>query len=300
MSEHLHDVVVVGSGFGGAVAACRLAQAGRDVVVLERGRRWSVDEYPRTVDDAWLYDIDEPHRQNGWLDLRFLDDMWVAQGAGVGGGSLIYANVCIDARPEMFESGWPSEVDYDSLKPFYERVTDMLKPAFLPDNQLTPRFTLMKEAADAIDAAERFTKVPLAVSFDPGGRFPSQRIQDEYHTQPFTNAFGRRQGYCNHSGNCDVGCKAQAKNTLDLNYLAVAEDAGAVIQPLCNVSHIVEEGSAYRVVFDRLATGERSKHSLRARQVVLAAGSLGSTEILFRSRDRYKGLPRVSAALGHH
>ena len=122
-----HDVVVIGSGFGGAVAACRLAHAGRSVLVLERGRRWAPDDYPRDPDDAWVWDQDEPEHLNGWIDLRFMDDMWVAQGAGVGGGSLIYANVSIDAKPSSFAAGWPSQINHDVLKPYYARVADMLE-----------------------------------------------------------------------------------------------------------------------------------------------------------------------------
>lgn len=91
METKLLDAIIIGSGFGGSVHACRLAQSGFKVVVLERGRRWKPEEYPRDLGDAWVYDIDEPQRQNGWIDFRFFDDMWVAQGAGVGGGSLIYA-----------------------------------------------------------------------------------------------------------------------------------------------------------------------------------------------------------------
>ena len=96
------DIIIIGSGFGGSVHACRLASEGRSVLVLERGRRWAPKEYPRNPDDAWIYDVDEPENQNGWLDLRIFDDMWVATGAGVGGGSLIYANVSIDAKPETY------------------------------------------------------------------------------------------------------------------------------------------------------------------------------------------------------
>jgi len=294
------DVIVIGSGFGGAVTACRLAEAGRSVVILERGRRWKPENYPRTADDDWIYDIDEPHKQNGWLDLRFLDDMWVAQGAGVGGGSLIYANVSIDARPEMLSNGWPEPISYEVLKPYYERAASMLRPELIPDGQETPRLALMREAAHATGAGDRFRKVPLAVSFDPDGKYPGKRPSSETETTRFTNAFGRKQGFCNHAGNCDIGCKAQAKNTLDLNYLAVAEDHGAEIRPLSLVSHIVAEGDGFAVVYDDLSKGMRREHVLRARRVVLAAGSLGSTEILLRSRDGFGGLPGVSAHLGHN
>src|SRR5438105_6352370 len=96
------DAIVIGSGFGGAVMACRMAQAGARVLVLERGRRWSKDEYPRGPGDAWLYDHRKPHKANGWLDLRFLKGMAIAQGAGVGGGSLCYSSVVMEAGPERF------------------------------------------------------------------------------------------------------------------------------------------------------------------------------------------------------
>ncbi|MCX7899296.1 MAG: GMC family oxidoreductase N-terminal domain-containing protein, partial [Methylocystis sp.] len=294
----IHDVVIIGSGFGGAVMACRLAQKGRNVVVLERGRRWTPEHYPRTPDDAWIFDIDEPHRQNGWIDLRLFDDMVVAQGAGVGGGSLIYANVVIDAKPEVFQSGWPSAITASALQPYYDRVAKMLKPLVIPDAQETYRTKLLREAAQKTGAGDRFRKVELAVCFDPSERFPETRPASEEANRTFANEFGKTQGYCVHCGNCDIGCKAQAKNTLDLNYLAAAEAAGAKIRPLAMVSHIVDEEGKYAVVYDDLSEGKRMRRVARAREVVLAAGSLGSTEILFRSRDIFKGLPNVSTALG--
>ncbi|MGJ8623892.1 MAG: GMC oxidoreductase [Yoonia sp.] len=294
-----HDVVIIGSGFGGAVHACRLAQSGRKVLVLERGRRWTPDTYPRSGGDAWIYDVDEPEKQNGWLDLRIFDDMWVATGAGVGGGSLIYANVSIDAKPEALNRGWPSPITAEALAPFYGRVADMLKPEVIPDNQLTPRYHLMREAAEKTGTADRFRKVDLAVSFDPEAHYPDTRPETEEAQKTFTNAQGRTQGYCVHAGNCDIGCKAQAKNTLDLNYLAVAEDAGAEIRPLSVVSHVAAEGRGYAVVYHDISNGRRVERVVRARKVILAAGSLGSTEILFRSRDRFKTLPDISTALGH-
>jgi cholesterol oxidase len=292
------DVIVVGSGFGGAVHACRLAEAGLRVLVLERGRRWRPESFPRGPDDAWIFDVDEPEKQNGWIDLRFLDDMWVAQGAGVGGGSLIYANVSIDARPDAFASGWPAPISFDALAPHYARVSEMLAPEELPDNQLTPRHRLLREAAEKTGTADRFRKVELAVAFDPDGAYPEERPADERATKTFTNRFGREQGYCIHAGNCDIGCKAGARNTLDVNYLAVAEDRGAEIRPLSLVSHVASEGPGYAVVYHEIADGRRVERVARAPRVVLAAGSLGSTEILFRSRDRFRTLPRVSRALG--
>ena len=109
------DVIVVGSGFGGAVMACRLAQAGARVLVLERGRRWTVEEYPRGPGDAWLYDHARPEKHHGWLDVRLFKGMAVAQGAGVGGGSLCYSSVVMEATAQRFEQGWPPQITANEL-----------------------------------------------------------------------------------------------------------------------------------------------------------------------------------------
>jgi cholesterol oxidase len=294
-----YDVVVIGSGFGGAVAACRLAHAGRSVLVLERGRRWTPETFPRQPEDAWVWDQDSPAAQNGWLDLRFMDDMWVAQGAGVGGGSLIYANISIDAKRSAFESGWPSEISYNELKPYYEMVADMLGSRPLPDGQLTRRFELMHDAANAIGEGARFRKLDLAVTFDDNWNYDLPDAVDPKHSKPFINRFGKPQGTCFHCGNCDIGCEVQARNTLDLNYLAAAEQSGAAIQTLSLVTHISPAGDGWRVHYDRLRDGQREPAEIVAKSVVLGAGSLGSTEILLRSRDEYKTLPKLSHSLGH-
>ena len=130
-----YDVIVIGSGFGGAVVACRLAQAGARVLVLERGRRWTPDQYPRGADDAWLYDPRRPQKHNGWLDLRLYRGMAVAQGAGVGGGSLCYSSVLLEADEAFFQGGWPPEITRAELAPDYERVSRMLAARPVPPGQ---------------------------------------------------------------------------------------------------------------------------------------------------------------------
>ena len=306
MSKFDHDAIVIGSGFGGAVAACRLAEAGMKVLVLERGRRWTPETYPREPGDAWLWDEDQPQHFNGWADLRTFSDMWVAAGAGVGGGSLIYANVSVEAKPEVFDARWPKGIDHPALKPYYDRVGHMLGLQLLPDNQLTARYLLMKEGAEKCGWGERFHKVPLAVSFDPDFDPERAPARDDSHSKPFINIHGVAQGTCVHCGNCDIGCQVKAKNTLDLNYLAVAEKHGAEIRPL----HLVIKlealgdgsdkttGSGWRVHFDRLEGGERIAGSLTAQRVIVAAGSIGSTELLLRCRDEHGTLPDLSPRLG--
>jgi cholesterol oxidase len=294
-----YDVIVIGSGFGGAVAACRLAEHGARVLVLERGRRWDRNSYPRGPGDAWWWSEDDPARWNGWLDLRVFRHMAVAQGAAVGGGSLIYANISAVPPKDTFEVGWPRQITWEAMAPHYKTVGDFMNVQPVPDNQWPPRMRLMKEAADAIGAGDRFGKLELAVSFDPDWTHQEGAI-DPKRSRIFTNAQGVEQGTCVHLGNCDIGCDVDAKNTLDRNYLAWAERKGAEVRPLHRVGAIEPVAGGYRVHYDRLANGARQPGSATAERVVLAAGSLNSTELLLRCRDVLKTLPALSAFLGRN
>ncbi len=294
------DVIVIGSGFGGAVAACRLAEKGLKVLVLERGRRWTPRDYPRGAGDAWLFDGEKPARQNGWFVLRFFRNMTVAQAAGVGGGSLTYSNVALEAHPSLFAHGWPVEITYDELKPSYDRVSGMMNLQAVPDGQLTQRFKLAREAAEALGHGARVSKAPLAVSFSPDWNYQLEDPFDHRHSRTFTNAQGQQQGTCIHLGNCDIGCDVRAKNTLDLNYIPQAEQHGADVRPLHLVRFIERRDSGYRVVFDRIHEGRLVPGEESAARVIVAAGSLGSTELLLRSRDEHKTLPNISRRLGQH
>ena len=292
------DVVVIGSGFGGAVTACRLAEAGYNVLVLERGRRWDPTTFPRKADDPWVFDPDHPQQRNGWFDLRIFRNMTVAQGAGVGGGSLVYANVSIPAKRDTFRSGWPPEVTFDELAAPYARVGAMLNVKRLPERQWTARTKLIKEAAGKVGAADRFEPLELAVSFDEDWTYDVPDPHAPARSKTFTNAQGRQQGTCVHLGNCDIGCEVNARNTLDLNYLAAAEQRGAEIRPLHLVTGIAPEAGGYRVGYNRIEPGRLVPGSVTSRLVVVAAGSLGSTELLLRCRDQQATLPGISAQLG--
>jgi cholesterol oxidase len=298
--DETYDTIIVGSGFGGAITACRLAEANYRVLVLERGRRWQASEYPRDPGDAWLWDQDRPEHRNGWVDLRMFRHMAVAQGAGVGGGSLIYANISIEATPELFELGWPREVTYDALKPHYQAVGAMMDVAPVPEGQWPERTRLVRDAAAAVDQAQRFRRLELAVSFDEGWSYGLDDPHNRRWSKRFTNQHGVEQGTCIHLGNCDIGCDVQAKNTLDLNYLARAERLGAAVKPLHLVRAVEPADGGYTVHYDRIEDGALHPGSARARIVVLAAGSLGSTELLLRCREVHKTLPAVSGFLGRN
>ncbi len=292
------DAVVVGSGFGGAAVAARLAESGASVLVLERGRRWDASNYPRTTTDPWIFQHTKPEKFNGWLDLRFFRGMVVVQGAGVGGGSMCYSSVVMEAEPELFDSGWPKEISYQELRPYYAKVREMLGVRDIPEGQRPQRWKLLAEAAEKLGYSDRFGNVPLALSFDPEYSYDLPDPLDARHSKRFVNAQGIEQGTCIHLGNCDIGCDVRAKNTLDLNYLPLAEQHGAEIRPLHVVTQVRPEGSGWVVRFDRIAGGKLVPGEERADRVVLAAGSLGTTEILLRNRDEHKTLPRVSRALG--
>ena len=293
-----YDVIVIGSGFGGAIMARRMAERGMRVLVLERGRRWEPRDYPRKPGDPWIFSDALPARFNGWLDMRFFRGMTVAQAAGVGGGSLTYSSVAVEAGREVFAEGWPGEITYEELKPYYDIVAREMDLQVIPDGQLTRRFEIARDAARNLGYADRFSKAPLAVSFSEDWNYQLDEPFDRRHSRQFTNAHGQRQGTCIHLGNCDIGCDVRAKNGLDVNYIPRAEQAGAEVRPLHLVRSIERVGGSYRVVFDRLDAGRLIPGSERATRVVVAAGSLGSTELLLRCRDEYRTLRSLSRTLG--
>ena len=294
------DVIVIGSGFGGAVTAARLAEKGYRVLVLERGRRWTPDTYPRRPIDPWIWDQRKPAHCNGWFDFRVFPHMAVVQGAGVGGGSLVYANVSVNAKPDTFASGWPPEITYQELAPYYDAVGAMLNVQKVPDNQWPERTHLLKEAAERSHYGARFRQLDLAVTFDPDWTYQQPDAHGESRSKKFTNAQGQPQGTCVHLGECDIGCTVNARNTLDLNYLPLAERHHAEVRPLHLVRNIVPIPRGYRVEYDRIADGALKPGSVEGRLVILAAGSLGSTEVLLRCRDLHRSLPGLSPFLGRN
>ena len=224
--------------------------------------------------------------------------MTVAQAAGVGGGSLTYSSVAVEASPEVFTQGWPQEITYAELKPHYDTVAREMDLQVIPDGQLTQRFVLAREAARNLGYKDRFSKAPLAVSFSEDWNYQLEDPFDQKHSRQFINAHGQRQGTCIHLGNCDIGCDVRAKNSLDVNYIPRAEQRGAEVRPLHLVRFIEPPGRQFRVVFDRLERGRAIRGEETAERVVLAAGSLGTTELLLRCRDQYRTLPVLSPMLG--
>jgi cholesterol oxidase len=305
------DVIVIGSGFGGAITGCRLAEAGYKVLILERGRRWSHDKthknfFPREVDDVdrWVWDNDNPAKHHGWIDLRSFPGMAVVQGAAVGGGSQIYANISVEAPPQAFEdrpgqNPWPEAIRKPELQPYYDAVGRVLNVREIPVNQWSARTHLMREAAEAIGAGNRFRTIPMAVRFDNSLQIDPQSI-DRPSRNPDSikpNPYGIPQGHCYHCGACDIGCDVNARNTLDNNYLPHAEKHHAEIRELHIVNNIEPTSSGYQVDYERIDGKSPTTGRMTSRLVILAAGSLGSTELLLRCREA-GSLKNLSPRLG--
>jgi cholesterol oxidase len=297
MSE-IWDFIVVGSGFGGSVSALRLADKGYRVLVLEAGKRWNADDFPKTNWNLRKFLWMPKLGFHGIQRLTLLRDMLVLSGAGVGGGSLVYANTLLRPPAESFRRGnWPTGLDWaQALTPHYDTAERILGVTENPHLWEGDRRLL--DFAQSIGREQTFARTRVAVLF---GDRPGQDVGD-----PFFDGEGPARSTCNYCGGCMVGCRFGAKNTLDKNYLYFAEKLGAVVRPETLVERLQPlaleaDGSAgYELTVRRSTSRLRPRReTLRARAVVLSAGALGTVDLLLRARER-GDLPRLSPALGHY
>ncbi len=280
-----YDAIVIGTGFGGAVAACRLAHAGLAVGIIERGRRYPMNSFPRDFDNplnGWLWSVGQ-----GLFDVRPLNQMMIVQGAGYGGGSLIYANVHLRAPADVFESGWPAGYSRAALDPYYDLAAWMLDIKPITESRhlgIPPKTAAMRTAARKLGRQGQFVYPTIAVDFGE---------PEQIHP----NRFGTDQKGCSYCGECDIGCNLHAKNTLDLNYLALAERHGAETRLQCEATRIAPSSTGYNISFIDHAAGG-SEDNIQAKFVFLCGGAINSTELLLRCRDQHRTLPNLSRRLG--
>jgi cholesterol oxidase len=284
--RHDYDVIVIGSGFGGSVTALRLTEKGYRVGVLEAGRRFTDADFAK---NSWHL------RQFLWAPrlgcygiqrIHALRDTLVLAGAGVGGGSLNYANTLYEPLPAFYaDRQWGHITDWaDELAPYYDQAKRMLGVVTNPT--ITPSDEVMRAVAEDMGVGETFHPTPVGVFFGRPG------VQED---DPFFGGAGPRRTGCTECGECMTGCRHDAKNTLVKNYLYLAEANGAEVHPMTTVSAVQPLPEGYAV--DTVRTGSRQRRQFTAGQVVFAAGTYNTQRLLHRMRDT-GALPRISRRLG--
>jgi cholesterol oxidase len=289
------DVLVIGSGFGGSVTALRLTEKGYRVGVLEAGRRFDAHTLPRTSWDLPAFLWAPKLGLTGIQRIHLLRNVVILAGAGVGGGSLNYANTLYEPPEPFFaDPQWAHITDWRSeLAPFYAQAKKMLGVVTNPS--VTPADVQMKRLAEQFGAGHTFGPTPVGVFFGrDGSKEPGRRVPDPY----FGGAGPERTG-CIECGECMTGCRHGAKNTLTVNYLALAERAGATVHPLTEVTGVRPlPGGGYQVSAVRPGSWRprRDSRVYTAEQVVFAAGAYNTQKLLHGMRA--STLPRISARLG--
>lgn len=290
-----YDWLVIGSGFGGSVSALRLAEKGYNVGVLEAGRRFRDEDFAKTTWDAKNFNWIPSLGMRGILRLTAFKDVFIASGAGVGGGSLVYANTLYRAAPEFYRNPqWVEMGDWASdLQPHYDTAERMLGVQTVPRGSVGQDY--LKEVGRHFGVEDTFMRTPCGVFFGTEG----ETVPD-----PYFGGEGPVRTGCTFCGECMQGCRTGAKNTLMKNYLWFAEKHGAKIHPERQVVDIqpigADDGSdGYRVMTERPgAWFNRQTREFRARGVVFSAGALGTNRLL--AKCKLDGsLPRISDKLGY-
>jgi cholesterol oxidase len=284
------DVIVIGSGFGGSVAALRLVEKGYRVAVIEAGRRFEDKDFPKTSWRLTKFLFMPRLGLRGIQRIHALPDVLVLAGAGVGGGSLVYANTLYTPPDSYFnDQQWSGITDWKSeLTPWYDQASRMLGVAQNP--YFSPSDKAMQDAADAMGVGHTFKMAPLGVHF---GTAPGVIEKDPY----FGGAGPDRHG-CMQCGGCMTGCRFNAKNTLPKNYLGLAEKAGAIVFPETTVeSFELQPNGVWQVITRRSSAWFGKKITFTSAELVLAAGTYNTQKLLHRMKDTGV-LPKLSESLG--
>ncbi|MDT0398478.1 GMC family oxidoreductase [Streptomyces edwardsiae] len=296
-----YDVLVVGSGFGGSVTALRLTEKGYTVGVLEAGRRWTRQTLPKNSWDLRNYLWAPKLGMYGIQRIHLLGNVMVLAGAGVGGGSLNYANTLyIPPKPFFDDPQWGHITDWqDELAPYYDQAKRMLGVRLNPT--MTPSDVHLKAAAERMGVGDSFHMAPVGVFFGDGEDADGTAKAEPGHEvpDPYFGGAGPSRRACTECGECMTGCRHGAKNTLNENYLHLAEKAGAVVHPMTTAVSVTEDSRGGFAVAT-LPTDDRRKgdgRTFRARRVVLAAGTYGTQTLLHRMKAGGQ-LPYLSEKLG--
>ncbi len=285
------DFAIIGSGFGGSVSALRLTEKGYSVCVLEMGKRWRKEDFPHTTWNVWKYLWRPWLGMYGILQMTLVKDAFFLHGAGVGGGSLVYANTLLVPPNEAFEDPrWVGQDWKAALAPHYATAKKMLGVVESPVVVETDR--MLKEVAEDMGRGHTWKRADVAVYF---GDEPGKTVPD-----PFFGGEGPERTSCTMCGGCMVGCRVGAKNTLDQNYLYLAEKRGTVIKPESRVTDVVPlEGGGYELTIERSTGLFKHRQTMRVRGVVVSGGSYGSVNLLMRCKES-GSLGKLSSQLGRY
>ena len=292
-----YDVIVIGSGFGGSVSALRLTEKGYKVGVLEAGARFEDSDLPKSSFDLTKYLFAPEVGCYGIQRIDALRDAMILSGAGVGGGSLVYANTLYEPMPAFYrDPQWRDITDWQAeLAPYYDQAKRMLG---VVENPLrTPSDDVMEKVASDMGVGDTFHPTPVGVFFGGPSDEMASRVAD-----PYFGGAGPDRHTCRACGECMTGCRHNAKNTLVKNYLYLAEQNGAVIHPLTTATRVrPRTGGGYDVTVRYTKAKVRRREltrTLSAEHVVFSASALGTQRLLHRMRDEGH-LPRLSDRLGH-
>ena len=296
MSTQIYDFVIIGSGFGGSVAAMRLTEKGYSVLVLERGKRFEDKDFPKRNWNIWKYLWMPVFRCFGIMELSVFKNLFVFRGDGVGGGSLVYAAVLMEPEDSFFAaSTWPHPDNWkEILCPHYDMARKML--GVTPNTKLTPADEAIKAISAQLGYAETFRPTEVGIFFGE---------EEKEVPDPYFGGKGPARTGCNHCGGCMVGCRFNSKNTLPKNYLYFAEKKGAKILPeskavdVCPLPSGGADDARYEVVY-RSSTAwlPHPPRKVRARNVVFSAGVIETLKLLLRCREATRSLPNLSTRLG--
>jgi cholesterol oxidase len=291
------DVLIIGSGFGGSVSALRLTEKGYSVGVIEAGARFADDDFPNTSFETKKYLFRPEAGLYGIQRIDALKDCLILSGAGVGGGSLVYANTLYEPLPAFYDDPqWKDITDWRAeLAPYYDQAKRMLG---VMDNPLhTPSDEIMKQVADEMGVGDTFHPTPVGVFFGGSGQPSHKPVSD-----PFFGGVGPDRNPCKNCGECMTGCRHNAKNTLVKNYLYLAEHNGATVLPLTTVTRVTPRAAGGYDVHVRSTTAKRKRAEtvrvLSAEHVIVSASALGTQRLLHRMKAEGH-LPRLSDRIGH-
>lgn len=285
----IYDYIVIGSGFGGSVSAMRLAEKGYKVLILEQGRRFNPSDFPKSNWNIPKYLWIPALRFFGFQKLSFYSTASILSGTGVGGGSLVYANTLYKPPDGFFKnSSWNKFGDWKSiLEPFYDRASFMLGRQKY--NRLNNEDKYLKEVAKDMNADSTFESVYVGVNLDKG----------EEACDPYFNGLGPLRKGCIECGGCIVGCRENAKNTLDRNYLWFAEMLGAEILPGTKAEKISYNDGLYTIEARGITSFFKKKITFQSTGLIVAAGALGTLDLLLKQKYRYSSLTALSDTLGN-